>query len=71
MCVALVFLLIVLVLIVGLLGFTAWALWNADQERLRISREVQLASWQLKQISRVAMQQMLDEARRTQAGRWQ
>jgi len=38
------------------------------QERRRIAYEVHCADWELRQLSRAAMQAMLDEARRAQGG---
>jgi len=63
--------LLVVVLVVGIVGLAVWSAYSAEQERLRVAQEVRLADWQLKQMSRTAMRQMLDEARRTQAGPWQ
>lgn len=63
--------LLVVVGLVGLLGLAMWATYTAERERLRIAQEVRLADWQLRQMSRAAMRQMLDEARRSQAGPWQ
>jgi len=39
---------------------------QAARERGRVAREVQMADWQLRQMSRAAMRAMLDEARRSQ-----
>jgi ABC-type phosphate transport system permease subunit len=41
---------------------------QAARQRGRVAREVQLAEWQLRQLSRAAMWQMLVEARRSQGG---
>lgn len=62
--------LFVVVLVVGLLGLAVWSAYSAEQERQLVAQEVRLADWQLKQMSRTAMRQMLAEARRSQAGPW-
>ena len=58
--------LLVIVLVLGLVALALWSTYRAEEERFRIAQEVQLADWQLKQMSRAAMRQMLDEARRAQ-----
>ena len=58
--------LLVIVLVLGLVALAVWSTYRAEAERYRIAQEVQLAEWQLRQISRAAMRQMLDEARRAQ-----
>lgn len=57
--------LLVIVLVLGLVTLAVWSTYRAEAERLRIAQEVQLADWQLKQLSRAATRQMLDEARRS------
>lgn len=60
--------LMVIVLVLGLCALAVWSTYAAEQERLRVAQEVQLADWQLRQMSRAAMRQLLDEARRSQGG---
>lgn len=60
--------LLVIVLVLGLCALAVWSTYAAERERFRIGQEVQLAEWQLRQMSRVAMRAMLDEARRGQGG---
>ncbi|MBA3617997.1 MAG: hypothetical protein H0W56_00065 [Acidothermales bacterium] len=56
----------VIVVVLGLVALAVWSTYRAEAERFRIAQEVQLADWRLKQLSRAAMRQMLDEARRAQ-----
>lgn len=58
--------LLVIVLVLGLCALAVRSTYSAERERCRIAQEVQLADWQLRQMSRAAMRAMLDEARRGQ-----
>jgi type II secretory pathway pseudopilin PulG len=62
------FILVAAGIVIGLCALSMWRAYSADRERRRIAHEVQLAEWQLRQISRAAMRAMLDEARRSQGG---
>jgi hypothetical protein len=49
------------------IGLAVLAVLAADQtarERRRIDREVQFADWELRQLRRLAIRRLLDEARR-------
>lgn len=64
---------VILLIVVGLVvlaGLALWGVYSAKRERLRVAHELRLAAWHLQQLSRAAMRQMLDEARRSQAGSW-
>jgi len=50
---------IVLVMTIGVL----WMELRVDLERARVAQEIRLADWQLRQLTRQALQRMLDEAR--------
>lgn len=54
--------LFIVIAIVGLFCLAVWSAYSAERVRWRVAQEVQLADWQLKQMSRAAMRQMLDEA---------
>jgi len=54
--------LVVVILLLAAIGLL-WMDIRVDLERVRVAQEVRLAEWQLRQLTRQAMQRMLDEAR--------
>lgn len=65
-----VFVILLIAVVFVLAGLALWGAYSAKRERLRVAHELRLADWHLQQLSRAAMRQMLDEARRSQAGSW-
>jgi hypothetical protein len=52
----------VALLLLGAIGLL-WMDILVDRERIRVTQEMRLAEWQLRQLTRQAMQRMLVEAR--------
>jgi type II secretory pathway component PulK len=54
--------LVAVILLVAAIG-VLWMELRVDLERVRVAQEARLAEWQLRQLTRQALQRMLDEAR--------
>jgi hypothetical protein len=57
-----VFCLVAVILLLVAIG-VLWMELRVDLERVRVAQEARLAEWQLRQLTRQALQRMLDEAR--------
>jgi hypothetical protein len=57
-----VFCLVAVILLLVAIG-VLWMELRVELERVRVAQEVRLADWQLRQLTRQALQRMLDEAR--------
>lgn len=55
-------LVVVALLLLAAIGML-WMDIRVELERVRVAQEVRLADWQLRQLTRQAMQRLLDEAR--------
>ena len=54
--------LVAVILLLAAIG-VLWIQLRVELERVRVAQEVRLADWQLRQMTRQALQRMLDEAR--------
>jgi hypothetical protein len=54
--------LVAVILVLAAIG-VLWMELRVELERVRVAQEVRLADWQLRQLTRQALQRMLDEAR--------
>jgi len=54
--------LVAVILLLAAIG-VLWMELRVELERVRVAQEVRLADWQLRQLTRQALQRMLDEAR--------
>ena len=54
--------LVAVILLLAAIG-ALWMELRVELERIRVAQEVRLADWQLRQLTRQALQRMLDEAR--------
>lgn len=58
---------LVVVLVLGVAAIVWWQATLVHRERQRIAAETLLADWQLRAVTRAAMQRMLDVARQHSA----
>ena len=54
--------LVAVILLLAAIG-VLWIQLRVELERVRVAQEARLAEWQLRQLTRQALQRMLDDAR--------